>query len=86
MREVIPNVTDDAGRKQAVLIPIAEWESIQERLSQSHTGRPIGELGLTVAEARETRSRLESFAQDWEAPGMDAYDHYDEERKALETR
>jgi hypothetical protein len=31
-------------------------------------------LGWTLEEARVTRARLSSFAEDWEAPGMEAYD------------
>ncbi|NCC35901.1 MAG: hypothetical protein EOM24_28380 [Chloroflexia bacterium] len=34
----------------------------------------IGALGWTATEALETRMRLSSFAEDWEAPGMEAYD------------
>jgi len=30
--------------------------------------------GWTQAEAADARARLKSFAADWEAPGMDAYD------------
>lgn len=31
-------------------------------------------LGWTAAEALETHLRLRSFAQDWDYPGMEAYD------------
>ncbi len=34
----------------------------------------IDTLGWTLEEARMTRARLSSFAEDWETPGMDAYD------------
>lgn len=36
--------------------------------------RGIDALGWTQIEALETRLRLSSFAEDWDAPGMDAYD------------
>jgi len=32
------------------------------------------DLGWTEAEAEETYYRLVSFKDDWEAPGMEAYD------------
>lgn len=34
----------------------------------------IQELGWSELQALKTRVRLESFAEDWEAPGMEAYD------------
>jgi hypothetical protein len=37
-------------------------------------GRPISELGMTRAEARELRARLASFAREWDDPRMDVYD------------
>lgn len=36
--------------------------------------RYIQDLGWTEAEAQEVRSTLQSFEEDWNAPGMDAYD------------
>lgn len=36
--------------------------------------RDIDTLGWAAIEALETRMRLASFAEDWDAPGMDAYD------------
>lgn len=36
--------------------------------------RSIADLGWTPAEALETHLRLRAFAEDWDAPGMDAYD------------
>lgn len=82
----IQYVTDDAGHKLAVLIPFEEWEAIQNRLAEHSAERPVEAFGLTVPEAKETRARLEAFASDWDAPEMDAYDHYDEARTPLETR
>jgi hypothetical protein len=34
----------------------------------------IEELGWTTVEALETHLRLRNFADDWDAPGMEAYD------------
>lgn len=36
--------------------------------------RPISEIGLTPAAARELRARLASFAREWDDPRMDVYD------------
>ena len=36
----------------------------------------ISELGWTRATARKIRESLSSFKEDWNSPGMDAYDKY----------
>ena len=36
--------------------------------------RSIDALGWTPAEALETHLRLRTFEEDWDAPGMEAYD------------
>lgn len=41
------------------------------RLTSDHT---IQSLGWSAAETLETHLRLRSFADDWDAPGMEAYD------------
>lgn len=39
------------------------------------TGLPrIEQLGWSTLEALETHLRLQNFADDWDAPGMEAYD------------
>lgn len=35
---------------------------------------PISTLGWTQKEAADTYHRLQSFAEDWDAPGMELYD------------
>jgi hypothetical protein len=50
-----------------------------EKTGTSSTSRApslpaVVDLGWSEAEALETRSRLSSFAEDWEAPGMEQYD------------
>ncbi|MBI5193328.1 MAG: hypothetical protein HZA08_07810 [Nitrospirae bacterium] len=37
-------------------------------------GVSLRNLGWTESQANETRARLKSFEEDWNAPGMDAYD------------
>lgn len=34
----------------------------------------IGQLGWSSVEALETHLRFRNFADDWDAPGMEAYD------------
>lgn len=79
--------TDEQGNRVAVVIPLSEWEAIRERLGAQLGGPlPIEDFGMTPAEGKETRSRLEAFTPDWDSPEMDAYDNYDAARKTLETR
>ena len=35
----------------------------------------LSDLGWTEEEARDARMRLASFEEDWNAPGMEEYDH-----------
>ena len=44
-----------------VVQPVTEGISLKNR-------------GWTEPQAAETRARLESFEEDWDAPGMDGYD------------
>jgi hypothetical protein len=39
--------------------------------------RRIDELGLTHEEAHDIRRQLVSFEEDWDTPGMEAYDDAD---------
>ncbi|MBF0469492.1 MAG: hypothetical protein HQK61_11510 [Desulfamplus sp.] len=39
--------------------------------------------GIARAEAGELRSRLSSFAQDWDNPEMNIYDNYDAYKKTI---
>lgn len=35
----------------------------------------VADLDWRAEEAKETRARLAALEEDWDAPGMDAYDH-----------
>jgi hypothetical protein len=35
----------------------------------------VANLGWSAEEAKETRARLAALEEDWDAPGMEAYDH-----------
>lgn len=39
-----------------------------------HQGIPLHRAGLTRQEAADLRARLSTFENDWNAPGMEAYD------------
>lgn len=45
---------------------------LKERLPKS--GVTLEEAGLTREQAVNLRARLKTFADDWNAPGMEAYD------------
>jgi hypothetical protein len=53
--------------------------SSQEEPYRKTTATPgplrISELGWSTEEVKETRDRLAAFEEDWDAPGMEAYDH-----------
>jgi len=75
----IQYMTDESGRKVAVVIPMEEWETILRSLDNPSDDPSRGKTyGLTPEEARATRARLESFASDWDSPEMDSYDNYDQ--------
>lgn len=42
--------------------------------AMTYQSNSIEALGWTAAEALETYMRLRSFADDWDAPGMEVYD------------
>ena len=44
------------------------------KLQAQHKGSLLQETGLTREEAADLRARLASFENDWNAPGMEAYD------------
>ena len=35
----------------------------------------VSNLGWSAEEAKETRARLAALEEDWDAPGMEEYDH-----------
>ena len=39
--------------------------------------------GIDEAQAAELRAHLATFAEDWDSPEMDIYDHYDEIKARL---
>lgn len=54
-------------------------EIVKEELATGASGKTqeshsIQDLGWSEEEASEVRASLQSFEEDWNAPGMDAYD------------
>lgn len=49
-------------------------KNVATNLSQTDGDLLISDLGWSGAEAKETYYRLMNFKEDWEAPGMEAYD------------
>jgi len=47
---------------------------LQKKKTPPKKGNTIKGLGWTAAEAAGTHSRLATFEEDWDAPGMDEYD------------
>lgn len=56
----------------SVMVPTSPRDSRQGE-DRPH-GRPLSELRLTTAEARELRAHLASFAREWDDPRIDVYD------------
>ncbi len=48
--------------------------SLQERPVEGKNPLLIADLGWTQEQAADTRARLASFAEDWDAPAMEGYD------------
>ena len=48
--------------------------SLQGHPSQEKHPLLVADLGWTPEQAADSRARLASFAEDWDAPGMDGYD------------
>lgn len=52
----------------------AFFDAALEHLPQDTSPLRVADLGWTPAQAADTRARLASFAEDWDAPGMEGYD------------
>jgi len=50
------------------------------------SGIDLRARGIDETEAAELRARLATFADDWESPGMDAYNDHDAAKTRLQTR
>ena len=59
----------------SALATAAQWlVSLQGLPSEEKPPLLVADLGWTPEQAADTRARLASFAEDWDAPGMEGYD------------
>jgi hypothetical protein len=56
------------------LLAITAQGKEEEKVEKAKKELAIADLGWSEEEARETYYRLLTFKEDWEAPGMEAYD------------
>lgn len=71
LREMPANVTEETR----VIVTFVEPKTIDLRAR-----------GINEAQAADLRSRLATFAEDWNSPEMDIYDNYDAARANLQAR
>lgn len=70
MQELISRV-----RELLAMAPLDARSTSVYVLTQAAPGsRSIAELGWSKEDAWRVRQSMASFAEDWDAPGMDAYD------------
>jgi hypothetical protein len=43
----------------------------------------LADRGISEVQAAELRARMQSFADDWDSPEMEIYDHYDAAKSNL---
>lgn len=55
-------------------LPQVDEDALQSARRQEYPPKLLADIGWSQAEAFETRARLGAFEEDWNAPGMDAYD------------
>ena len=73
-------VVDEQGVTQSVVLEIGEFRSLLQSAGVQVQAPPdsgslrLSDLGWSREQILDTRIRLRSFEDDWEAPGMDAYD------------
>lgn len=73
-------VVDERGVPQSVVLEIGDFKrllqsaGVQAEMPEHPKPPLLSDLGWSPEEALDTRIRLRSFEDDWEAPGMDAYD------------
>jgi len=73
-------VVDERGVPHSVVLEIGEFKSLLQSAGVQAQEVPhpeplqLSDLGWTGKESLDTRTRLRSFEDDWNAPGMDSYD------------
>lgn len=77
MQAIKIKTTIGPDRKLSILLPddvSAGPAEVMVILNPLSGGVDLPAKGWTTGQAAETRSRLKSFEEDWNTPGMEAYD------------
>lgn len=68
------NILPDSALDEALRVLVALQHTAPPADQRQHTPLRVTDLGWTREQAADTRVRLASFAEDWDAPGMEGYD------------
>lgn len=74
-------LVDEQGILQRVVLDITEFKALMEAAGQQIKEPEVSDvlrvnaLGWAPEETLDTRTRLQSFEEDWNAPGMEYYDN-----------
>ena len=71
---VLGHSTDEAWNGDEALAPEASRMEDSPTSASDGLALLVRDLGWSPAEAMDTHARLRPFEEDWNAPGMDAYD------------
>jgi len=66
------------GKVELSKMPLDVPEGTRVVVTFPETSYDLRELGIDEVQAADLRARLGAFAEDWESPEMDIYDHYDQ--------
>lgn len=55
-------------------LPQVDEDALQSMRQREYPPKLLADISWSQAEAFETRARLAAFEEDWNAPGMEAYD------------
>jgi hypothetical protein len=64
----------DSALNEATRVLVSLQHAAQPADQQQPAQLRVADLGWTQEQAADTRARLASFAEDWDAPGMEGYD------------
>ena len=73
IQQIVKDMLALPGDKIAEVVDFVYFRKAQAQ-AQTPGHTPLHEIGLTREEAFDLRRRLATFENDWDAPGMDAYD------------
>ena len=64
------------GKVELIGVPLDVPQGTRVTVTFPETSHDLREHGIDEAQAADLRARLRAFAEDWESPEMDIYDHY----------